>query len=203
MRIIAGSLKGRVFDSPKSHKTHPMSDKMRGALFNMLGDLQGLRVLDAFAGSGALGFEAVSRGAAEVVAIDNDRQAQQTITKNIRQLGLGTAISLVKAGAGACLGTAQGKPFDIVLCDPPYNDLQPNLLARLAEVVAPNGGLFVLSWPGGQELPVLPGLALIRHRQYGDGSLGFYRRQRIGRFGAGVLNNLPVADGRRAKVHHC
>lgn len=176
MRIIAGSLKGRTFDSPKSHKTHPMSDKMRGALFNILGDISGLRVLDAFAGSGALSFEAMSRGVASVLALDSDRQAQQTIGKNIIQLGLKDSVKLTKANAGAWLTMSDSsKPFDIVLCDPPYADLQPGLLSRLAEVVI-SGGLFVLSWPGNQELPELPGLALVEQRSYGDGQLGFYRR---------------------------
>jgi len=175
MRITAGTLKGRVFDSPKSHRTHPMSDKMRGALFNMLGDLSGLRVLDAFAGSGALSLEAISRGAESVLAIDSDRTAQQAIEHNIRQLGLARKVKLIKAAAGSWLQTSQAQTFDVVLCDPPYDDLQPSLIVRLKEVVT-DGGLLVLSWPGSQELPLIEDLELIESRNYGDASLGFYRR---------------------------
>lgn len=148
---------------------------MRGALFTMLGDLSDLRVLDAFAGSGALSFEAVSRGAASVLAIDSDRQAQQAVSKNIEALGLQRFVKLVKANASAWLTTSKDGHFDIVLCDPPYDDLQLGLLSRLAEVVKP-GGLLVLSWPGNQDLPGLPELTLIEQRSYGDGQLGFYRR---------------------------
>src|ERR1700756_1715958 len=103
MRIIAGRLGGRRFASPRGHRTHPMSDKMRGALFNSLGELAGLSVLDAFAGSGALAFEAVSRGAKGAVAIDLDRSAQQAIAANITALGLQDQVKLVRASAGAWL----------------------------------------------------------------------------------------------------
>ena len=148
---------------------------MRGALFNMLGDIEGLSVLDAFAGSGALGFEAISRGAKSALLIDSDRSAQKTIDQNSKQLGMANSVKLIKASANAWLGTNQDTLFDIVLCDPPYHDLQPNLLARLAACVKP-GGLFVLSWPGSEPLPELPGLQLLQGRSYGDGQLGFYRR---------------------------
>lgn len=175
MRVIAGRLGGRSFESPHSFKTHPMSDKMRGALFNMLGDIGGLTVLDAFAGSGALSFEAVSRGATAAVAIDNDRGAQKTITSNMTQLGVNREVKLIKASANAWLQTNPEARFDIVLCDPPYTDLQPNLLARLTHTVKP-GGLYVLSWPGNQESPeVLTGLIQLDRRNYGDGSLVIYR----------------------------
>lgn len=174
MRVIAGSLGGRQFDSPGSFKTHPMSDKMRGALFNILGDIEGLSILDCFAGSGALSFEAISRGAAHAVAIDNDRAAQKTIQANCKALGLVKSVKLIAASANAWLKTNPEAQFDIVLCDPPYTDLQPNLINRLAGTVKP-GGLLVLSWPNGQEPPELSGLALLNRRSYGDGSLIFYR----------------------------
>lgn len=175
MRVIAGRLGGRSFESPHSFKTHPMSDKMRGALFNMLGDIGGLTVLDAFAGSGALSFEAVSRSAASAVAIDNDRGAQKTISNNVAQLGVGQKVKLIKASANAWLQTNPEARFDIVLCDPPYTDLQHNLLSRLAHAVKP-GGLYVLSWPGNQEPPeALANLTQIERRNYGDGSLVIYR----------------------------
>ena len=174
MRIIAGTLGGRNFDSPGSQRTHPMSDKMRGALFSILGDVDDLVMLDAFGGSGALSFEAASRGAREVVVLDNDRQAQQTIEQNIRALGLDGKVQLIKAAAGAWLNTTYDEQFDVVLCDPPYDDVQPSLLIRLASRVIPHGVL-VLSYPGAEPAPVLPRLEIIKQQQYGDAQLIFYR----------------------------
>jgi 16S rRNA (guanine966-N2)-methyltransferase len=174
MRIIAGSLGGRLFDSPSTHRTHPMSDKMRGALFNILGDIDGLTVLDAFAGSGALSFEAISRGAASALAIDADRTAQRTIESNVASLDLASSAKLIKATANAWLSTNPEARFDIVLCDPPYDDVQPALLKKLAGCVA-DGGTFVLSWPAGQEPPDLPPLQQLDVRSYGDAQLIFYK----------------------------
>ena len=88
MRIIAGRLGGRVFSTPHSARTHPMADRVRGALFNVLGDLSGLTVFDPFTGSGALAYEAVSRGAATVLCIDTDKAAQKTVKENISALGI-------------------------------------------------------------------------------------------------------------------
>ena len=96
MRIIAGKLGGRMFESPHSARTHPMSEKMRGALFNSLGDISGLAVLDAFAGTGACGFEAISRGAGSVLAIEHDTDAFKTIMRNIESLGLEEEVQAVR-----------------------------------------------------------------------------------------------------------
>jgi 16S rRNA (guanine966-N2)-methyltransferase len=82
MRVVAGSLKGRIFNEPSGHQTHPMSEKVRGALFNALGDIEGLSVLDAFAGSGALSFEAVSRGAKSVVRLIKTRPRFTKVIEN-------------------------------------------------------------------------------------------------------------------------
>src|SRR5262245_30096392 len=105
MRIIAGRLGGRLFESPHTSRTHPMSDKARGALFNVLGDINDLSVLDPFAGTGALSFEAVSRGAAHATAIESDRLAQKVIQGNISSLGLQNQVKLVRAQANAWLQT--------------------------------------------------------------------------------------------------
>ena len=88
MRIVSGQLKGQQFQSPHGHRTHPMAEKVRGALFNILGDIEGLTFLDAFAGSGALAFEAASRAAASVTAIDKDSSAHQIIEHNLKDLHL-------------------------------------------------------------------------------------------------------------------
>jgi 16S rRNA (guanine966-N2)-methyltransferase len=174
MRIIAGSLGGRQFASPRGHRTHPMSDKGRGALFNALGDIEGLAVLDAFAGSGALGFEAVSRGAGRITAIERDRQAQQTIEANIQGLGLHGSVKLISANAAGWLKTADNT-FDLVLLDPPFEDLQPNLLVKLAERTKP-GGLTVLSLPPEADVELPEDRFQLTTKAYGDNQLVFYRK---------------------------
>jgi 16S rRNA (guanine966-N2)-methyltransferase len=178
MRIIAGSLGGRVFETPGTHRTHPMSDKVKGALFNVLGDLSGLSVLDAFAGSGALGFEAISRGAKHVTLIDNERVAQKTIAANIKLLNVSARVKLISASANAWLSTNEDTQFDIVLCDPPYDNLQHSLLTRLAGVVS-NQGIFVISLPPKASFELSPeDYVLEASKDYGDARLVFYRRIR-------------------------
>jgi 16S rRNA (guanine966-N2)-methyltransferase len=151
-----------------------MSDKMRGALFNMLGDIDDLTVLDAFAGSGALAFEAVSRGALSVIAIEQDRNAQRAIADNIDALGVNDSVTLIKASAGAWLRTTD-TTFDLVLLDPPYDALQTNLLAELVER-AGSDGVVVLSWPGKQAPPQFASWNIHTSKQYGDSSLHIYSR---------------------------
>lgn len=173
MRVVAGSLGGRTFDSPGTSRTHPMSDKMRGALFNILGELGGLHVLDAFGGSGALAFEAISRGAASVLILENDKTAQQTIQHNIGSLKVAQAARLVKAAASAWMGTNPDAQFDVVLCDPPYDDVQPNTLHALAGRVKP-GGVLALSFPASEAPLEFTGFTLVKRQQYGDAQLIFY-----------------------------
>lgn len=174
MRIIAGKLGGRTFRAPRGRRTHPMSDRVRGALFNTLGDISGLSVLDAFAGSGALSFEAVSRGAALAVAIDLDRLAQQTIQANIKSLGITDSVKLVRAAAGAWLSTSD-QQFDIVLCDPPYNDVSATLLERLAARAKPSG-IIVFSLPPADGFSLSEPYTLLETKDYGDAVLVFYRK---------------------------
>jgi 16S rRNA (guanine966-N2)-methyltransferase len=175
MRVIAGWLGGRLFDSPHSHKTHPMSDKARGALFNILGDIKGMTVLDPFAGTGAISFEAISRGASSTLAIEADRPAQKIIAANIASLGLTDRVKLIGGMANSWLGKNKGTMFDIVVCDPPYEDLQYDLVERLERAVKPDG-IFVVSWPKGGDLPRFKQLTLIDQRGYGDMQLVFYRK---------------------------
>jgi 16S rRNA (guanine966-N2)-methyltransferase len=176
MRVIAGYLKGQQFASPGGHKTHPMSDKMRGALFNILGDIEGLTFLDAFAGSGALAFEAVSRGASQVVAIDVDRAAHRSLDENIASLKLKTRVKASKANVGGWSIHNMERKFDIVLLDPPYDDLQLPLLQKLINRHLEDGGLAVLSYPGTKEPPEFMHTKSVEHKKYGDSQLVFYRK---------------------------
>lgn len=174
MRIIAGRLKGLSFASPHGHRTHPMSEKARGGLFNSLGDITDLTVLDAFAGSGALAFEALSRGAREATLIERDRLAQRAISDNIDSLGLQTSAHLVRADANAWLQTTDSV-FDLVLLDPPYDELQPKLLERLSARTKLQG-LAILSVPPSAAIDLGTAFALVAEHDYGDARLVFYRR---------------------------
>lgn len=175
MRIIAGRLGGRTFDSPHGHRTHPMSDRVRGALFNTLGDIVGLTVLDAFAGSGALSFEALSRGASNAVMIEPDKSAQTTINKNIAGLRVPSQTKLIRAKAQSWLSTTDQR-FDIVLCDPPYDDINQTLLTKLASRTVP-GGTIVLSLPPNSGFKLPEPYELLGSKDYGDATLAFYRNR--------------------------
>lgn len=175
MRVIAGSLGGRNFDSPRNNRTHPMSEKARGALFNALGDLSGLTVLDAFAGSGALSVEAVSRGASSVTAIDLDTDAYKTIAANVELLGLREQITPLRKNIAGWTRNNQQLQFDVVLADPPYDDIRPDILQNLALQTKPNG-LFVISWPGHENIRTFEDVEQIDAKNYGDAQLVFYRR---------------------------
>ena len=174
MRIVAGYLGGRTFKSPNGHRTHPMSDKVRGAIFNMLGDIKGLSVLDPFAGSGALSFEAISRGAARAIAIDSDKKAQVTIGENIRALDLNNRIKAIRANASSWSDNNPDLKFDIILCDPPYDKTQEKILQKLVKHLEADG-VFMLSWPGGRKSPDLDGLTQISSKDYGDAIVVAYK----------------------------
>lgn len=175
MRIIAGTLKGRLIESPSGHKTHPMGDKQRGALFNTLGDISGLTVLDLYAGSGALSFEAVSRGASRVTAVEQNKSAQDTIVRNINSLSLGDKVRLASSRVASWSKKNITNWFDVVLCDPPYDRVLELSIQKLTTHVA-RGGVFVLSWPAHLEIPDFKGLELIKSNVYANARLIFYKK---------------------------
>lgn len=175
LRIIAGSYGGRLIQAPVGFTTHPMSERMRGALFNKLGDISGETVLDAFAGSGALGFEAVSRGAASAVSIERDRKAQRIIRENIELLRASRKIQLVKANCRSWSGANKDRLFDIIFCDPPYNDIKLSTISLLTRHMKPDS-LMVLSHPGRESAPTVNGVVVVDKSTYGDAALAFYRK---------------------------
>lgn len=152
-----------------------MSDKVRGALFNVLGDIEGLTILDAFAGSGALALEAISRGASSVVAIDQDKSAHRTLSENIKLLDLESKIKDIRANSSGWSDNNPNMEFDIVILAPPYDNLQTKLLSKLTVHVKPSG-LLVLDWPGKLEPPEYSGFKIVANKQYGDAQLVFYRK---------------------------
>lgn len=175
MRVISGTLGGRPFESPHGHRTHPMSDKMRGALFGVLGDIAGMTVLDIFSGSGALAIEAISRGAASAVAIDVDKGAHAIIVKNLESLGIEDLVKTIRAYANAWSTRHQAQKFDLVFADPPYDHIPWRDMKVLQRHVVDNG-LLILSWPGKADWPAFEGLTMIENRTYGDSQLVFYRK---------------------------
>ena len=175
MRIIAGYLGGRQFNSPRSNRTHPMSDKARGGLFNSLGDIDGLSILDAFAGSGALSFEAISRGAGSVISVDIDKNAYQAITESIKSLDLRDKVKVIRANISGWSDNNPDRQFDIVIAAPPYDDLQPKIVSKITNHVKP-GGLYILDWPAKEDAPDLTNLEVIAEHDYGDAKLIFFRR---------------------------
>ncbi|PLS81908.1 16S rRNA (guanine(966)-N(2))-methyltransferase RsmD [Candidatus Saccharibacteria bacterium] len=175
LRVIAGTLGSRTFDSPDGFTTHPMGERIRGALFNILGDIEGFHVLDAFSGSGALSFEAVSRGAAKATAVERDRIAQRIIAKNIEQLGVEDRVELIRANVSQWSLTSADKRYDLILCDPPYNNLQLSTVSKLITHLKPNS-LMVLSLPGRESAPTVNGVVVVDKRLYGDAALAFYQK---------------------------
>ena len=173
MRVISGKLGRREFLSPASKLTHPMSEKMRAAIFSALGDITGLSVLDVYSGSGSLAIEAVSRGAGAVTAVESDVKAVQVIRENVRRLEIEDNLKVIQSKVGSWNTTNRDK-FDVILADPPYHGAALSELNDAASRVVP-GGLLVLSWPGKEKLPVIASLTLISERHYGDASLGYYR----------------------------
>ncbi len=177
MRIIAGSFGGRWFNiKGLGALTHPMGERIRGGLFNRLGDLSGKTVFDAFAGSGACSYEAASRGASLIIAAERDRRAQRIITENIKTLGLGSKIKLIKASCSAWSRTNPSTLFDIIICDPPYNDLQLSTVSLLVRHLKTNG-LMVLSHPGRESSPTVNGVVVVDSSTYGDAALAIYHKE--------------------------
>ncbi|HEX5470155.1 MAG TPA: 16S rRNA (guanine(966)-N(2))-methyltransferase RsmD [Gaiellaceae bacterium] len=147
----------------------PTGDRVREAVFNLVGPVDGADVLDLFAGSGAMGLEALSRGAASAVFVESDRDAAETIVRNVEKLGLeGARVYREDAARRVASDAAAGRRYDLVLVDPPYRMLSrflPTLAAHLPSVVAPDGLVVVES--EAKEEPDLP-LPLRTSRRYGS-----------------------------------
>ena len=148
MRIVAGELRGQPFSAPPGTATRPTTDRVREAIFSsvfsLFGDLDGAAVLDLFAGSGAMGFEALSRGAARAVGVESARQAQRTIESNASKLGLTDRYTLVGCEAATASAriraVAPAGGFGVVFLDPPYA-VEPSAIAEILGVLAAQGEL--------------------------------------------------------------
>ena len=177
MRIIAGSRKGARIFAPKGHDTRPTADRVREAAFTLLGPgaAEDAQVLDLFAGSGAMGLEALSRGAEHATFVENDREACRTINRNLDKLGFDDATVLCQDVLTALRTDArQGTRYDLVLLDPPYkrfSSLQKAMIRYLPETLAPGGTLLVET--AAEEEPDLP-LAKRTTRRYGSSRLTLF-----------------------------
>jgi 16S rRNA (guanine966-N2)-methyltransferase len=169
MRIIAGERKGHTIYAPKGLETRPTSDRVRENVFNIVAPwVEGARVLDLYAGSGAMGLEALSRGAAAVVFVESDRDAVRAIERNLDKLRL-TGAMVVRADAttGLAQETAAGRKYDLVLADPPYAMTDYDTLARYLSRALADDGLLVLETAARTE-PELAGLTVRTSRKYGS-----------------------------------
>ncbi|MGK2896370.1 MAG: 16S rRNA (guanine(966)-N(2))-methyltransferase RsmD [Candidatus Saccharimonadales bacterium] len=176
VRIISGEFGGRKIDAPGRVTTHAMSERIRNALFNSLGDeVKGASVLDAFAGSGSIGIEALSRGAKEAMFIERDRMAASIIAKNLTMLKLEPRTKLIRTTVQNWAATASKQNFDLIFADPPFNDLQFSTVSELMGLLKPNG-LMILSHPGKGEVPSRTGIVVVDNRSYGNAYLTFFRR---------------------------
>jgi 16S rRNA (guanine966-N2)-methyltransferase len=175
VRIIAGSRKGARIFAPKGRDTRPTSDRVREAAFNLIGPVDGAAVLDLYAGSGAMGLEALSRDAASAVCVESDRDACRAIQRNLAKLGLQGA-EVVCRDVLRFLA-AEGRRFDLIVVDPPY-ELVESLTVRLAvylpQVLAENG-LVVLE-SGAKAEPQLPPLEARTSRRYGAARVTLFER---------------------------
>jgi 16S rRNA (guanine966-N2)-methyltransferase len=154
-----------------------MSEKVRGALFNVLGDIEGLMVLDAYSGSGALAFECISRGAKHVTMVENDKTAINAILTSVDNLGLNDVIELHRSSLNVWTKRNNEMTYDLIICDPPYNDVRRDHLEALAGLLS-STGVIVYSVPNDVKLR-LPRqqYSLVDRKQYGPtASLVFYRR---------------------------
>ncbi|RPJ71573.1 MAG: 16S rRNA (guanine(966)-N(2))-methyltransferase RsmD [Acidobacteria bacterium] len=178
MRIIAGSLKGRRLLTPTWEGLRPTSDRLRETLFNILGArLPGAHVLDGFAGTGAVGLEAISRGAGHVVFVEKDRRAAALIEENLRRCGVANGYAIIRADFGR-LGRPDGpRPFDVILLDPPYAEPDLDAVLARADSWLGTGGVLVLEHARRRPAPHAAGeLTCTRVVHSGDSALSFYQR---------------------------
>lgn len=181
MRVTGGEWRGRGLRVPRGRAVRPTSDRVKQALFNVLGArVPGSRVLDLFAGSGGLGIEALSRGAQEVLFVEVDPRAASVLKENLATLGAGERATVWRQDVFSAIAKLAGgtRPFDLVLADPPYRH---GLAARTVEAVAgagllAAGGLLVIEHDPREELPeASAALERVRADRYGDTCLTYYR----------------------------
>jgi len=180
MRIVAGEFRGRTLKAPKWEGLRPTSDRLRETLFNILGpSVQGARVLDGYAGTGAIGIEALSRGAGGVTFVENDPRAVKLIEANLAALAGGGAVKpvIIRAGFADAAKRIGGEPFDLIIVDPPYADGAAEAALDAAGQLAGPVTRVVVEHAARYPPPATRGgLRLTRTVTAGDSALSFYER---------------------------
>lgn len=178
MRIIAGSVKGRRLSAPKSFLVRPVADKVKGAIFNILGNIAGETVLDLFAGSGSVGLEALSRGASRTVFVDSLPASLEMLRKNILQCGFANQVSVMRGRIPLILRPIASRwtKFDLVFVDPPYdkNLICPTLEALLKNKLIDAQSRVILEHSP-RESPIHDGFILADQRKYGQTFVSFLK----------------------------
>ena len=182
--MIAGRLGGRTLVAPPGMATRPTSDRVREALFSILGDVVGAKILDLYAGTGALGIEALSRGASHATFVEFGAPALRALRRNVTVLALEAETTILAMKVERALSSAPWRtgPFDLVFIDPPYAQVQKGVFTKplamalrngLAPILRP-GSRVVLEHASHEPSPELPGVEVEATRTYGDTSLSFY-----------------------------
>jgi len=180
VRIVSGDLKGRRIRVPAGHAVRPTAERVREALFSIIGErVVGARLLDLYAGSGSLGLEGLSRGAERAVFVESEASVVENLQRNIDSVGVGERSSVLRSTVETALKRLLGsETFDLVLADPPYDQADRGLLELLVgrPRLTPEG-LLVVERPARGKGPAEPpaGLRSVRVAQYGDTRLDFYR----------------------------
>jgi 16S rRNA (guanine966-N2)-methyltransferase len=175
MRVVGGRFGGRTLVAPRGRATRPTPERVREALFSILGTVEGARVLDLFAGSGALGIEAVSRGAAELTLVDSSAAAGAAIRRNLDALGIDAELRHERALQFLQRARTRARQYDLAFLDPPYRHarmLGPELSAALDPVLAPDARVVTES---DRRAPLELSLELLDERRYGDTLIHIYR----------------------------
>jgi 16S rRNA (guanine(966)-N(2))-methyltransferase RsmD len=179
MRVISGLLKGRRLTSPDWTGLRPTSDKLRETLFNVLGpSIAGARVLDGFAGTGAVGIEALSRGAGHVTFVERDRRAASLVERNLAHCGLKEGYAIIRVDFAAAAARLRGQPFDVIFLDPPYGEKELAGALSIAAELASADTRVIIEHAKRDTPPRQAGLLeLTRELTSGDSALAFYRKR--------------------------
>jgi 16S rRNA (guanine966-N2)-methyltransferase len=179
VRIVAGKYKNRRLQTPKEG-TRPTLERVREALFSILGNIADYKVVDFYSGSGALGLEALSRGAREVLLVESDRQAADVIRKNVAHIGAVDAVRVIEQRVEDCRKSIErSAPIDLVLADPPWaiSGLAFDVIPRVVRGLLSDGAWLVLGHASKESLTPAPEGPLVLHdrRDWGDSALSFFQ----------------------------